>query len=339
MDSAGCQQQATATLEAPDALQLSVSATNLTCHEGPEGSIQLSAQGGSQPYSYSVDSGMTFQASASFDSLAAGSYDILLEDNNKCQASDSVTLTQPDSIQYSLNTVAPNCFGGTGSIVLSGVSGGNGGFSYALDTGSFQQQSSFQGVAAGPHTVRIQDDSGCVQAVPVPLNAPDSLTLSITTTDSDTGTSNGTARVDASGGTAPYSYQWNTTPPQTMDSISGLSPGTYRVIVTDNNGCQDTAWATIELISSRADSHPQPGLALSIYPNPSKGEVHLEGLEPGHAAYQLHVYDAQGRLVRRQTLTPSKSQATLHLQALPAGLYNLRLHQGARSFSAQLLLR
>jgi hypothetical protein len=64
------------------------------------------------------------------------------------------------------------------------------------------------------------------------------------------GDSNGTARVFASGGTTPYSYQWeNSLTPGfiigTSDFIEGLSAGSYCVTVTDVNSCSDTACFTI----------------------------------------------------------------------------------------------
>ena len=46
---------------------------------------------------------------------------------------------------------------------------------------------------------------------------------------------NGSAQVNASGGSAPYSYAWSTL--STSQSISGLSPGVYNVTTTDANGC------------------------------------------------------------------------------------------------------
>ncbi|MBL0053741.1 MAG: SprB repeat-containing protein [Bacteroidetes bacterium] len=49
------------------------------------------------------------------------------------------------------------------------------------------------------------------------------------------GYSNGTAAVVATGGTAPYSYVWNTG--GSLNNIWNLIAGTYTVTVTDANGC------------------------------------------------------------------------------------------------------
>ena len=56
----------------------------------------IAAAGGISPYTYSKD-GITFQASGTFSSLAAGSYTITVKDNNGCTTTRAVTITQPAS--------------------------------------------------------------------------------------------------------------------------------------------------------------------------------------------------------------------------------------------------
>ena len=51
------------------------------------------------------------------------------------------------------------------------------------------------------------------------------------------GESNGSAMVAASGGTAPYTYQWNDASQSTSTSIGNLTPGQYTITVTDAEGC------------------------------------------------------------------------------------------------------
>ena len=51
------------------------------------------------------------------------------------------------------------------------------------------------------------------------------------------GGNNGTATVDSMvSGTPPYTYLWNTVPPQTTNTATGLSAGTYTVTITDAHG-------------------------------------------------------------------------------------------------------
>ena len=51
------------------------------------------------------------------------------------------------------------------------------------------------------------------------------------------GDATGSATVLASGGTAPYTYQWISIPGLTSNSATNLTAGTYAVVVTDAKGC------------------------------------------------------------------------------------------------------
>uniref|UniRef100_UPI0015E2DF2A SprB repeat-containing protein n=1 Tax=Flavobacterium sp. GSA192 TaxID=2576304 RepID=UPI0015E2DF2A len=70
------------------------------------------------------------------------------------------------------------------------------------------------------------------------------------------GGNNGQATASATGGTANYSFSWNTTPVQNTATASGLTAGTYTVTVTDSKGCTDTESITI--------TQPNAALAASI---------------------------------------------------------------------------
>jgi hypothetical protein len=59
------------------------------------------------------------------------------------------------------------------------------------------------------------------------------------------GGNTGSAGSIVTGGIAPFSYQWNTNPPQITSTAGGLSAGSYQVIISDSIGCKDTASVTI----------------------------------------------------------------------------------------------
>ncbi|HTB07615.1 MAG TPA: T9SS type A sorting domain-containing protein [Bacteroidia bacterium] len=94
------------------------------------------------------------------------------------------------------------------------------------------------------------------QAVTVIPTAP---TLSTSVINTTCGLNNGIAIVKVTGGTPPYSFNWNSTPIQTDDTASDLSPGQYTVTVKDKNYTQ-TAVVTIAPSSG-------PGLTLSVNPS------------------------------------------------------------------------
>ena len=62
-------------------------------------------------------------------------------------------------------------------------------------------------------------------------------------TNTNCGNCDGTATVNVSVGTSPYTYNWNNG--QTIATITGLCAGNYSVTVTDANGCTDVTATTI----------------------------------------------------------------------------------------------
>jgi len=97
--------------------------------------------------------------------------------------------------------------------------------------------------------VTVTDANGCVDLATVTLSEPAVLAASIidSTNISCFGSCDGDATVGLSGGTTPYTYGWTNSPGFDTDSLAdSLCAGTtYKVIVTDLNGCQDSAVVTL----------------------------------------------------------------------------------------------
>ena len=88
-------------------------------------------------------------------------------------------------------------------------------------------------LACGENFIASIDMSGCN---PLSCTSP-TLTLDFSSTPASCSLNDGTATVIPTGGAAPYSYSWSTSPIQTTATASGLGSGTYMVTVTDTLGC------------------------------------------------------------------------------------------------------
>ncbi|MBK6834450.1 MAG: hypothetical protein IPG89_09320 [Bacteroidetes bacterium] len=66
---------------------------------------------------------------------------------------------------------------------------------------------------------------------------------SLSFTEPSCGLNNGNISTNTSGGTAPYSYFWNTG--NTSNNLNGIVSGIYMVDVTDANGCVASDIVTI----------------------------------------------------------------------------------------------
>jgi hypothetical protein len=85
--------------------------------------------------------------------------------------------------------------------------------------------------------------------------------VGVTTTATNCGASNGTATSLATGGTGPYSFNWQPFGGNNANA-NGLSAGTYTVIVTDATGCTMSAVAVVP--QGEKPKHNFPKLAIPI---------------------------------------------------------------------------
>ncbi|KIC89647.1 SprB repeat-containing protein, partial [Flavihumibacter solisilvae] len=109
-----------------------------------------------------------------------------------------------------------------------------------------QTGSTATGLTAGTYTVTVTDAAGCITTTTVTITEPPVLAATTVGNNVDCfGTATGSATVNVTGGTAPFTYSWNTSPVQTTATASNLTAGTYTVTVTDAAGCITTTTVTI----------------------------------------------------------------------------------------------
>ena len=239
-DANGCSVVESFVVSGPDALQLSAIATQVDCNGAANGELDVTVLGGTAPYSYSWSNGST---SEDLTRLSPNNYNLTVTDANGCTVSGSWTITQPLAISVGENITDVACFGeGDGAIDLT-VSGGVGGYTYLWSTGATTQDIS--GLSGGNYSVTITDANSCVSVYNYTVNEP-TAALSVTGSVSDElcfGDSQGAITLTVGGGTGPYTYLWDHG--STSKDVSNLARGNYEVIVTDANGCSETANFTV----------------------------------------------------------------------------------------------
>jgi gliding motility-associated-like protein len=239
-DANGCSVVESFVVSGPDALQLSAIATQVDCNGAANGELDVTVLGGTAPYSYSWSNGST---SEDLTGLTPNNYNLTVTDANGCTVSGSWTITQPLAISVGENITDVACFGeGNGAIDLT-VSGGVGGYTYLWSTGATTQDIS--GLSGGNYSVTITDANSCVSVYNYTVNEP-TAALSVSGSVSDElcfGDSQGAITLTVGGGTGPYTYLWDHGP--TSKDVSNLARGNYEVVVTDANGCSETANFTV----------------------------------------------------------------------------------------------
>ena len=311
-DAAGCLQTITVTITQPSALTAAISGTtNVLCFGNATGSATVVANGGAAPYTYSWNSAPV-QNTATANALPAGTYIVAVTDANGCVQTTSATITQPATPVAANITAQTNvlCFGNsTGSATVSG-SGGIPPYTYSWNTVPVQTTSTATILAAGTYTATVTDANGCGQTATITItqpSAPLSASISAQTNVLCYGNNTGSATVTANGGTAPYSYSWNTIPVQTTATAANLPAGTYTVTITDASGCVTTQTATI--------SQPPAFTALIA----SSNNVSCNGGNNGSASVSV----TGGVAPYYYSWNSIPVQSTASANNLPAGTYTV----------------
>ncbi|MFH1320625.1 MAG: gliding motility-associated C-terminal domain-containing protein [Bacteroidota bacterium] len=246
-DSIGCVNIDPVSVNEPPPLILVTTVTDVLCAGDCNGEIIVTPSGGTPPYTYLWDDPGT-QTSSTAGSLCAGIYTVTVTDNNGCDTTASDTVNQPLVLTAVTSGTNMNCNGICDGTTTATPSGGTPPYTYLWNDPGSQTNSTADSLCAGIYTVTITDTMGCTIVPPgVTVNEPPLLTLTTDSLDVNcNGICEGEATVIPSGGTTPYTYLWDDTGTQTDSTATGLCAGTYCVIVTDANGCQDSACVNID---------------------------------------------------------------------------------------------
>jgi gliding motility-associated-like protein len=311
-DANGCQFTTSAVINDLSGLTASITAqVNVSCNGGSNGSVTVTASGSTAPYSYSLNGG-AFVGSGAFGGLIVGSYTVVARDANGCTITLPVTITQPSVLTGVIATQTNvNCFGGTTGAVSVTAGGGTTAYTYSIDGGAFGSSASFTGLNAASHPVIVRDANGCTVNVPVTITQPTALTLATSSVNAICTAANGSATVTASGATPVYTYLW-APGGQTTATASSITAGNYSVLVTDFNGCTQTA-----NVSVGAD----PGGTAVIS---STSNITCNGANDGSATVSM---GGASTPPFTYAWTPS-SQTTATATNLGAGSYNVTVSDG-----------
>lgn len=239
-DNEGLRGSASITVSTPPALSAVAKPYPASCHDSENGSIIITASGGTAPYQYFMDEGPNWQYDAQFKEVHTGSHIIYARDRQECMIQLMVDITAPPPLTVSAKHDNVTCNEGKDGRITVEAAGGTPPYQYSQDKGSsWQQETTFTQLAQGEHEILVRDHNGCVAGTTVDIIAPLALNVSTSTTDVTCyGACNGRIVIKASGGVAPYKYSNNQglTWQQTPD-FPGISAGVYHLVVKDSNGC------------------------------------------------------------------------------------------------------
>lgn len=239
-DNTGCSGKASYFLKEDNTLSLSATLTSTSCTDDASGSIDLTVNGKTEPYTYSWSN---LETTEDLSNLSSGYYTVTVTDNKGCTANSGFFISKK-TFQVPRVIVQPLCHGdNNGAITLQTPIGGTGPFTYEWSNG--ETGTELTDLSPGTYSVTVTDATGCSRTMSLSINDPSEImaseTVSNTACDGE-----GFFNVDltVSGGTGPYTFHWSNG--DNSEDIDGLESGTYTVIVTDANGCTTSKEVVIE---------------------------------------------------------------------------------------------
>ncbi len=269
-DNNGCSVDTNFTLSEPAILTATASAIDESYPGANDGSINLSVQGGTSPYSFLWSHGATIEDPTN---LAGGLYGVTITDFHGCQFLASVSVatgcfpagTSCDdndpstfddaqdgncncigipcpAFQANLNITDISCHSETDGSAIASPSNGAAPYTYTWSTGA--SADNITDLGKGTYSLTITDNNGCSVDTTFSLKEPTMLAGStIISDESLPGANDGSIDLSVEGGTSPYSYHWSSG--DTTEDLSGITGGIYEVTVTDLLGCHTMLSATV----------------------------------------------------------------------------------------------
>lgn len=224
--------------------------SNPTCNGANDGSITVTAAGGTAPYTYLWSNGQT---TATASNLLAGTYTVTVTGASGTGTATAVKqLTQPASMAVNVNAAGQiNCAQTTINVTAT-ASGGTAPYTYQWSNGTSGQQTTYS--QAGTYTVTVTATGGCTKTAtgtiianvtpPTVVVAPPGTITCVNPTVTLNGTGSSTG--------AGFVYTWTASNGGNITSgATTLTPtvnacGIYTLVVTNNtNGCTASASRTV----------------------------------------------------------------------------------------------
>ncbi len=198
------------------------------------GSVQILDASG---FSFSFN-GSPFSDQVLWENLVAGSYDIVIRDEEGCDTEIPafvVELAQPEI--GSVEKEDTSCGEDNGFIVIN--PGDTHGPTYSLDGDDFQIANRFANLAPDNYNIYVQDSFGCISmtsAIIEPSSPPIVETASSTVDSCEAGV--GTIEVIGLSEHQPLRYSLDNGQSNNDGRFGELSGGSYQVVLTDRIGCE-----------------------------------------------------------------------------------------------------
>jgi gliding motility-associated-like protein len=230
-NASGCSTQAEAVVGNIKNIAANITSANTNFNSSTGSATVTTVTGGTAPYTYKWSNGQTTQTATG---LAEGTYSVTITDAEGCQiVLTGISVKSNPSISILLAKTDASCNGvanGSATATPTGTSP----FTYKWSNGATTKD--LTNLQNGTYVLTLTDAAGLTTTSQVTINNSRTLSLVTGTTNTDCSTNTGTGFVTTVvDGVGPYTYKWSND--ATTQTAGNLGAGTYKVTVTDAQGC------------------------------------------------------------------------------------------------------
>lgn len=303
----------TVTISQPTFISLTTGHTNSTC-TGSNGTAWVTPSGGTPGYTYLWTP--SSQTADTATGLPQQTYSIYVTDSHGCVAGVYVSVGGVTPTIITSSHVNCNCFGEHSGSASVNVSGGIPPYTYTWSPpGGIGPN--LTNLPVGNYFIYIHNNNGCPDdTVNFTITEPAQLVANYFVTNASCATCcDGTAIINGSGGTPPYTY---ISVPANPNFPNSLCAGVHHFYITDSHGCQTSIDSFTINVGAGIFSLNQN--TFSVYPNPASAKIYLNSTGEIKNA-QIVIYDLQGGKCFEQNYFSDE----VDVSSLPIGMYFLNV--------------
>ena len=309
---------------AKDFDKLFLNATSFSACTANSGQIDIDIVGGNAPFTTVWSNGAT---DLNLTDLAGGDYTVTITDAAGCSKDTTITIADVTPTVFVADVQHVACNGSANGAIDITIIEGTPGYTFEWETGHTTED--LTGLTAGTYRLKITNGNGCSVWGSFNVMEAQALTATLDVVQ-PTASTDGDIDLTVEGGTAPYSYTWNTG--DVSEDLFGVPAGYYQVTVIDANGCDVMVDQTIQNISTASVNNPE-SVNINVFPNPTSDYATVTW--DNNEVTKLTVVNANGQVVESVDVDLQNNYTT---QNLNAGMYFINLTDNNNNTNTKKLI-
>ena len=301
-----------------------LNATSFSACTANSGQIDIDIVGGNAPFTTVWSNGAT---DLNLTDLAGGDYTVTITDAIGCSKDTTITIADVTPTVFVADVQHVACNGSANGAIDITIIEGTPGYTFEWETGHTTED--LTGLTAGTYRLKITDGNGCSVWGSFNVMEAQALTATLDVVQ-PTASTDGDIDLTVEGGTAPYSYTWNTG--DVSEDLFGVPAGYYQVTVIDANGCDVMVDQTIQNISTASVNNLE-SVNINVFPNPTSDYATVTW--DNNEVTKLTVVNANGQVVENADVDLQNNYTT---QNLNAGMYFINLTDNNNNTNTKKLI-